>query len=314
MLYFLCTTVIVILFMGLIPNLAVLFAIIWGTLLIIAGIAIKKNQLLILFLVNLGTLLIIAGSSNFIFYLAFFGLPALIVAILTAYGKEYYELQKWGIIFSVLGVSLFLLASYLITGGIGINEFEQSMHAATQESINVYKEIGLFDTYGQISQGELEDSLEHTIAGIARHLPAIYYVRGIIAVFLMIFFASHITLKRNIPRLKRKPFSREVMPWQLVWLVILGIGLWIWGRDELNNAYYAGSNILVVIVPIAVYYGIAALTYRVKQMEQSKRIWWISGLIFISFIFLPSAIIFLSMLGLFDALINLRKLPAEQEG
>lgn len=313
--FFLAGTVIICFIMGLIPEFAMIFSIIWGTLLITAAIVLKKSQLLILFFINLIILLIIAGGSNFIFYFTFFGMSAFVTAILTAYKSDYYELQKWGTIFAVLGVSLFLLISYLLTGDIGISEMQQSLQTAAQESINTYKEMGLFETYEQmgISQSEMEESIKQTIAAITMHLPAIYYIQAIITVFFMIFFASYLTLKRDIQRLKRKPFSQEVMPWQLVWIVILAIGLWVWGRDELNYVYYAGSNILVVITPIAMYYGTSVLAYKIKQLNRSQRNLWISGLIFMALVFLPSAIIFLSMLGLFDALINLRRLPAKQE-
>ncbi len=301
--------------MALLPGITLIPAILWGTLLILAGLYLESHKILIIFFINILVLFVMAGTSNLLVYLAFFGMPALVMTLLAAYNKNYQQIQHRGVTAAVLGVSFFLLFSYLYSGGIGVNELEAELNKSAAESISIYEEMGIFDMYEQmgISQAEFEMSLKSTTTAFARHLPAIFYNQAIIAVFLMLFFASYISRKRNIERLNKKPFREESMPWQLVWMAIAGLGLWIWGRDELNNIYYAGSNILWIIVPIAIYYGLSTIIFKIAEQKQSTRVFVIIGLILLVMVFPLSAIIFVSIIGLFDSLVDFRKIRMKQE-
>ena len=110
----------------------------------------------------------------------------------------------------------------------------------------------------------------------------------------------------------KRPYDQEVMPWQLVWVVIAGLSLWLIGREEMSLVYYTGSNLLVVLVPIAVYFGLATVIYKLKQRKTSTRNWIITFLVIITVIFPLSAIIFLAVVGLFDSLLDHRKLRVEK--
>ncbi len=313
--YFLLSTAIVSTTMALLPQLALIPAIVWGTLLIMTGLYLDFNKILIIYFSNILILFVLAGASSFIIYLSFFGISALVMTMLLFNSKDYYQIQHRGVITAVLGVSVFLIFSYLTSGGIGINELETELNKSAAESIRVYEETGIFDIYEQmgISQADFEMTLKRTTSAFARHLPALFYNQAIIAVFLMLFFASYVSRKQNIERLKKKPFREEVMPWHLVWIAIAGMGLWIWGRDELNYIYYTGSNILWVIVPISIYYGLSTIIYKMAEQKRSTRMLMTIGLIFLLLVFPLSAIIFVSIIGLFDSLVDFRKIRMEQE-
>lgn len=313
--FFLLSTSLACVAMALLPEIALIPAVAWGVFLIVAALYLDKNKILALFFLNLAILLIMAGASQLLYYLAFFGIAALIMALLAIRNWDYYRIQNAGVSIAVLGVSVFLLWSYLFSGGIGINEFQAQLDQSAAESTRVYEQLGIFDNYEQmgISPEEFESSLKRTIAAFARHLPAIYYIQAIIAVFFMLLLAAHTAQKVNNERLKKKTFKEEIMPWQLVWVAIAGLGLWIWGRDELNHIYYLGSNILWAVVPIAVYYGLGTIAYQIQKGKRSPRIFIIVGLIFLTLALPLSAIIFLSIIGLFDALVDFRKLRAGKE-
>ncbi len=308
--FFLLSTSIICIALALLPGIALITGIAWGTLLIVAGQYLESSKILLIFLINILLLVIMAGANNLIGYLAFYGIAVIVMTMMLNNGKDYYQIQKMGVISAILGVSLFLLFSHLFSGGIGISELEAELNKSAVENISVYEEMGIFDVYEQmgISQSEMETSLKKNISEFTRHLPAIFYNQAIIAVFLMLLFASNISRKRNSERLKKKSFREESMPWQLVWIAIAGLGLWIWGRDELNNIYYIGSNILWIIVPITIYYGLATLIFEIAEQKQSTRVFLIIGLILMTLIFPLSAIIFVSIIGLFDSLIDFRKL------
>ncbi|NLB87622.1 MAG: DUF2232 domain-containing protein [Syntrophomonadaceae bacterium] len=312
--FFLMVSTIICFLMSYISGLTVLFAILWGTCLIISSLYLDKPKLVLVFTVNLGTLYLLTEINSLFFYVSFFGLAALVMCLLIIKNKDYYYLQKWGLITAVAGVSVFLCVIFLSTGDIGIKELEEQLVAYTSEVIQVYEENGILEIYQQ--QGILKDDLEKSMYGlassVAKHLPALYYLQAILAVFFMLLFASWVSLKRNLERLKKRPYIEEIMPWQLVWVVIAGLFLWLVGRNEMSLIFYAGSNILLIMAPIAVYFGLGALLFRIKQNSPNKGKRLTILLVVIAVLFPLSAIIFLGILGLFDALLDFRKLRIEE--
>ena len=145
------------------------------------------------------------------------------------------------------------------------------------------------------------------------HLPAYYCIQAILAVYLTLILSSYISRKKKLPILSRKPFREEKMPWQLAWVIIIALSLWLWGKDEMLYLYYLGSNMLVVAAPVTVYYGIAGITYQwSKSTPRGRR--WILILLTINIVLLPlAAIIFIGLLGLFDSLLDYRKLDHKKE-
>ena len=107
--------------------------------------------------------------------------------------------------------------------------------------------------------------------------------------------------------MERKPYLQEIMPWQLVWVVIIALSLWLWGRHEQPMAYLVGANMMVIMIPIAVFFGFSAISWRIKRINYKYRKIIAALLIIMGVFILPSAIIFLTLIGLFDALLDYRK-------
>ena len=159
----------------------------------------------------------------------------------------------------------------------------------------------------------MEDSISHMVKSFAWHLPAFYYLQAILAAFFMLFLAAILCHKAGLERLKKRPFKYEIMPWQLAWVVIAGLALWLLGRAQMNSLYYIGSNILVIMLPISVYFGLAAVAFKLKEQKPVHQKWITIILIILSVLFLPSATVFFSVIGVFDALLDYRKLRLEKE-
>ena len=299
----------------LLPPLAFIIAIGWGALLIRGSLTLSQRQIGLIYLLNFSLLYGLAGTSTLLFYAAFFGLPALLMSLLINRHQAYYSIQKWGVAAAVLGVSLFLGLLYWNSGQIGMEQTELQINNYVQESLKAYEDsgfIGFYESRG-LSRAELEKSFKVMTRSIVCHLPALYYVQAIMEVFFMLLLASFLSRKSPDERLKRKAYTEEMMPWPLVWVLIVGLALWLWGRDEMGSLYYAGSNIMVVMTPIAVYYGLAVLLFEFKRLLPSKRKLFATLLIILSLFFPLSAIIFLSLMGLFDSLLNFRKIALERE-
>ncbi|QGU00645.1 hypothetical protein SYNTR_2051 [Candidatus Syntrophocurvum alkaliphilum] len=291
------------------PVFSYIAAIIWGVALIFSGFKLEKNQIIIIFGTNILLLFGLTGDSTLFFYLLFFGLPAIVMSILANKQKGYYELQKWGIASAVIGVTLFMTTSYLILGDIGINEFNEELNNYMEESIVWYEESGLLEVYEDlgITKDEIVSTMEDLFFNISRHLPAIYFLQAIFAVFLMLYLTLYLSKKRDLNYLEKRPFTQEIMPWQLVWVFILALSLWLFGREDMAPIYFVGSNIIAVKVPIIIYFGLAAILYRIQIIKSKLKTVLIIILVLLT-MFLPlSIIVFLTLIGLFDALIDYRK-------
>lgn len=302
--------------MAYLPSLTFVLAIAWGISLIMGGLYLTKNQIALISGLNILLLYGLTGNNSMFFYLSFLGLPFIVMSLLvTEKGKGYYYVLKRGITASLIGVSLFMGFIYLTTGGVGIGEMEKQLDNSFAASWQQYENSGAMEFYEQqgLPSEELKTQLKAFAHSIARHLPAFFYLESISIVFLVLYFSSYLSRKRNITRLIKKPFTREIMPWQGAWVVIAGLALWLWGRDNNAAVYLIGSNILLLCAPITIYFGLSALIYKIKQMNPSTRKIIILILIVLSLFFTISAIIFLALLGLFDSLIDYRKLRGQEE-
>lgn len=312
------------------PALTLILTIAWGILVVLAGLYFKPVYLWLMALLNgLSLLLYVAlihraygtipilqeGLAALIAFGCFFGLAIYTMGFLASRGRDYYKIRTWGIGAVMLGVSLYLGWVYFTQGSIGIMEMETELNLRFEEAINTYESTGMLEIYAKqgISKQDLQATFQNLSRTVARHLPATYYLQGIVAVFFILLLASFLSLRRKIDRLIRKPYLNEAMPWILAWVVIAGLAFCLWGYDQKDVYYYIGSNILVVMAPITCYYGLAAVVYKMGEMNPTPRRWLMVILIVCSAVFLPSAVIFLSLVGLFDSLLDFRRLRSRRE-
>ncbi|MEN6391482.1 MAG: DUF2232 domain-containing protein [Syntrophomonas sp.] len=312
------------------PALTLLLTIAWGILVVLAGLYFKPVYIWLMALLNgfslmlyvalvhrtYGTILILQeGAAALIAFGCFFGLAIYTMGFLAARGNGYYKIRTWGIAAVLVGVSMYLGWAYFTEGSIGIREMETELNLRFEEAINTYESTGMLEMYAKqgISKQDLQLTFKNLSRTVARHLPASYYLQGIVAVFFILLTTSFLSLRRKIDRLIRKPYLNEAMPWVLAWVVIAGLAFCLWGYDQKDVYYYIGSNILVVMAPITCYYGLAAVIYKLGEMNPNSRRWLMVILIVLSAVFLPSAVIFLSLFGLFDSLLDFRKLRSRRE-
>ena len=301
--------------MALLPFLTVVVAILWGCSLLLSALYLDQKRLITVIIINIIIVLSLSGLEETLFLLAFFIIPAVVISLGAQQDRDYYQLQRGGVTVAVIAISLLLGGLYYSTGDMGMVQLEQEIAAQVEDIVEYYDDVGLMNIYEEqgISAQELKEALVSFMGAAVRHLPAFYYLQAIMAVFFMLFLASFWCQKRNLNRLIRKPFDQEIMPWQMAWVVILGLALWLWGRDQLSTVYYIGSNILLLTVPIALYYGLAAVVYRIRQYKQRTRRIMVIVLAVLSLLFTASAIIFFTVIGLFDSLLDYRRLRTKEE-
>jgi uncharacterized protein YybS (DUF2232 family) len=298
-----------------VPNLSFLAAVFWGIVLVLGGYYTSRSKLLAVFAINILVLYLTGGWGGIGYLLSLAGIPSLIMGLLLARGKGYYELRKWGAISAVLSILFFLGISYQSTGASGVNALQQEVQSYIQEVLDMSKSSEMVQLYEErgISWAEIEASFKSLGRNMVLHLPAILALQAVLAVYIILLGSSLYGSGRKEPILQRKPFREETMPWQLAWLVILGLSLWLWGRDEMSVPYYAGSNILLFMAPLTVYYGLATITCQIGRLGPKGRRWGIAVFIVLTLVFSVPAFIFIGLLGLFDSLLDYRKLRGKKE-
>lgn len=300
-------------FMVSMPSFTVVMAIIWGASLIVGGLYIAQRAMLVLYIINILLLYGLAGGSALFFYLTFFGLAAFVMSFMAGSQRDYYKLQRAGILIAVLGVSFFIGVVYFSSGGAGIAMMEDEVNNYLTGFMKEYEDSGMVEFYERqgITKAELEAKISDFGSTLAKHLPAFYYLQALFAVFFMLLSASYMSMKGSVKQMPKRPFDQEIMPWQFTWLVILGLALWLWGKEYVSPIIYVGSNILIVLVPITVYFGLSTAVFKLKRQKPGGRKWMITVLLVLAVVFPLSVILFLSLLGLFDSLFDYRKLGEE---
>ncbi|MDD3363460.1 MAG: DUF2232 domain-containing protein [Syntrophomonas sp.] len=314
--YLVCISSGACLVMGRSPYLTFIAAIVWGVSLVIGGHFLNGKKLALVFGLNLLLLYGLTGNNGLFFALGFYGMPSFLMGYLLGRQKGYYELQKWGLVSAVLAVSLFIALAYYNVDQVQINSMQTEVEKYMQESLVISGDdssfLKLYEEQG-ISQEEMKNSIALVARGLVMHLPAFYYLQVMLTVLIILNISTYISRKRSLPILMKRPFSEDIMPWQFAWGIIIALSLWLWGRDEMTALYYVGSNLLVILATVTVYFGFSGLAYRWVNMNPGSKKWILTIFIIVSLAFTLPAIIFIGLLGLFDSLLDYRKLRSKKE-
>ncbi len=287
----------------------------WGVALLMGGYLLSRSNLAILFGLNILLIYGLAQDGSLFFWLVFFGIPAFIMGILLNQQKGFYEILKWGMAAAIIMVSLFISLLYFNSTNVSNFRMQTEVDNYIQQTINLSEDSGFINFYEQqgIGREEIIQSMAAVARGMVMHLPAFYYLQAILAVYLILSMTAYISRKKKLTILARRPFREEIMPWQFAWVIIVALTLWLWGRDEMTSLYYVGSNLLVIATPITVYYGFSGLAFRWEKMSSRSRKYLLTLLIFVCIFITIPAIFFIGLLGLFDSLLDYRKLRYKKE-
>lgn len=291
------------------PSFIFILALIWGTILIMAGLNTNKGQMIIIIAVNLLLVWVISGNALQIYV----GLPAAAMAIGAATKRGYYDLLKMGLVTAVVAC-IFLASLFYLNGDSGLKQLEPQIDHYVQESIELYEDTGIFERYAEqgLNRSEFESSMYKAVHVMVQHLPALYFLQAVVIMLLSLYLAFRLARNRGINQLQKRPFRCEQMPWQAAWLVIAGLGFWLAGSSG-SILRLIGSNLLTIMTPILAYFGLSVLAYKLNQVNYPRKRWLIALIIIIAAIFTLPAVIFLTLVGLFDALIDYRKLRIDKE-
>jgi uncharacterized protein YybS (DUF2232 family) len=163
-----------------------------------------------------------------------------------------------------------------------------------------------------LNEVEAKQALEQGFKIVSRLFPSMLFISGIFNVVLS-FLLTRYVLKRGMGVvIPLGPFRNWSIPWYAIWGAIIGIASYLLGDYwNIPGLSIAGVNISVVYFIICVVLGVSVVTF----FFTSRKVPLLFKLIFVftTFFNLPVTSIFLALIGLFDMVMNLRKLPITLE-
>ncbi len=298
------------------PSGIFIWAVIWGTAVMLAGYYIGVGQLLALIGSNVLLLLLLGDSYLTLDLLVFYALPVMVAGVLLKKGKSYYAVLGGALLAAVLSVVLYMGISYAYLGNEIVDNIKAGVNTAAENSMAWAEQSGFMEFYEQrgISRDDIKEAYNDLAHMLLVFTPALLCMQALMAAFLMVYFSSLLFARKQLPGLQRRPFRNEIMPWQLSWVVIAGLACWLLGRDQMNWLYYSGANILLILVPITIFYGSAVLVYWLQRLPAKSKKWIVAMVVLMGLFFPVPTIIFIGLIGLFDSLLDYRKVRNKKEG
>ncbi len=180
-----------------------------------------------------------------------------------------------------------------------------------EESIRLYEQSGTIQAFEKqgLSRSEFEGYLRSAVPLYYRLLPALAGILGMLEIGLgyLVFRFSQRKYQKGTP------FALWRLPWYAVWLAIVGVSMYL-GGDYLSYEILtvAGMNIMVIISAIAVILGISCAAYLFKHPKIPCLLYWVAFIFAVFFTYY--VVLVLLIIGLFDLVLNFRRIPEKNEG
>jgi len=183
------------------------------------------------------------------------------------------------------------------TANVMINTTVQQYHASGL--LEIMKQQG-------IDEVQIRDLLQQGIDIYALVIPSIAAILAIIE-FGFVFYVMRRWFKGDMEWI---PFTRWRLPWYAVWGAVLGIGCYLLG-DQFSWPVIRGIgiNLMVVYAAFTLVLGISAYLYLLQSPRIPRFLKW--ALILVNFIYFMFSFVSIIIFGLFDLVMNFRRLPEE---
>ena len=180
-----------------------------------------------------------------------------------------------------------------------------------EENIQLYEQSGTIQAFEKqgLSRSEFEGYLTSAVPVYYRLLPALAGILGMLEIGLgyLVFRFARRKYQKNIP------FALWRLPWYTVWLAIIGVSMYLGGDYFGNNILnIVGMNIMLIISVISVILGISCASYFFQHPKIPRVLYWVA--IFVAVFFTYYVLLALLFIGLFDLVLNFRRIPEKSEG
>lgn len=184
---------------------------------------------------------------------------------------------------------------------------QESIQSLIQTIVDQYRQSGMIETFQQqgLSEAEIRSLLEQVVNTIILITPGLAAILGLVEWGVVYYFFA-----RWFPEPGReyRSFTQWRLPWYAVWGINLAVASYLMGDQYQWIALRSfGINLMLVYGAVALFLGSAIYSFYLKSP-------WMSGLLKViliisSFIYIQVTVVCLTLLGLFDLVLNFRRLP-----
>lgn len=233
--------------------------------------------------------------------------PILAVGLIYGFGLRDRRPPGLTILVGVLGMSTGLLLELP-----GLKEiwaaWRSSLHMNVDSTMEMYRRSGLLENLSAQGIGleQLRTSTERLAEHLARLFPA-FVLWDVAITAIAAYFLGRWLVSRWHPVPSPSAFRNWQLPWPLVWVVITGLAVWLWGDYRGNTLMLLiGENLLVGFTPLLLITGLAVIGYlgshwNVPMFFKSAVV------IFVILFSLPLGLAVVLFIGLFDPLLDFRR-------
>jgi hypothetical protein len=189
--------------------------------------------------------------------------------------------------------------------------WQQGLAGGIEATMDLYHQFGLVETMARQGVGpeQLRDSMTKMAEHLGRLFPSLV-VWEVVAAVVIAYLLSRWLVSRWRPVPALGAFSTWQLPWPFAWGVITGLAALLWGDWQGTAlAVTVGENILASYLPLLLVTGLEVVCYLWRHLPLPVLV---KGLVLVSlFFYLPVGGLMLVLLGLFDPLLNFRRLAPE---
>jgi len=187
----------------------------------------------------------------------------------------------------------------------------ENLEQSISSTLEFYKQQGTMSALEKqgVSPADFEKYLRTAMPVYYQLMPAIAGIIGMIELGIVYFIYRKSF--RGVDMLR--PFATWRMPWYAVWIAIMGIAAYL-GGDYLSvyPLKMLGINFMAIIAVIAVVLGFSCLAYLFKHPKVPRLVSLM--IVFVGFFFSYFLLLGLLFIGLFDLVMNFRRIPEKIEG
>lgn len=187
----------------------------------------------------------------------------------------------------------------------------ENLQQSIASTLQLYEQQGTLSALGKqgITSAEVEKYLNIALPIYYKLMPAI---AGILGMFVL--GIAYLTYRQSMKKVQKlKPFAIWQMPWYAVWFTIAGLAAYLGGDYlDIEMLVIIGMNLMVLMSVISLVMGFSCLSFLFKHPKIPRML--ILTIIFTG-IFFPYLILMGSLVvGLFDLVLNFRRIPEKIEG
>lgn len=214
-----------------------------------------------------------------------------------------------GTVIAAVSVALALFLSTWISG-LTWGDFMAQSVTMLDDILNMYQEMGMLETLAG-PDTTVEQFRQQLIDTMQIMLPAAFVIISMLTAAANYGISKLVLRRLGYPADHLRPFSQWRLPWQMLWALIAGLAVMLFGSYSGREIIAKiGMNILYVVVPILMVFGVSFFVWCWKRLR-SPGVRMVL-LLFVLFTFQYCFIIF-PLIGLVDSIVDLRAMFLERQ-